>query len=339
MPIPFIVAGAIAASTAVGAKKTYDATKDIKKAKKVNNKAQRISKRAEKKLNTRRKQTKSSLDELGKTKLEVLSNNMKKFVEEYSKIKNIDFHDSVGLEELKNLNFSDNSLKELRQASFEAFDILKGGLSSLGSGALAAYGTYGAVGALATASTGTGIAGLSGAAATNATLAWLGGGALSAGGYGIAGGMAVLGGLVAGPALAVGGVVMASTAKKKLNSAHNNLDKARIFENQAENAVVALNGVMSRADKIRNVLNELNDYFKTGVTKMSFIIDDYGVDWNDYSKNAKDVIYVTTQLAQTLKIILDSPLLDEKGKVTQQSKKALLTGQKYLSNVTVLQKS
>ena len=45
------------------------------------------------------------------------------------------------------------------------------------------------------ASTGAAISGLTGVAATNATLAWLGGGALSAGGFGVAGGMAVLGGL------------------------------------------------------------------------------------------------------------------------------------------------
>ena len=65
------------------------------------------------------------------------------------------------------------------------------------------------MGTLATASTGAAISGLSGAAATNATLAWLGGGALSAGGFGIAGGTLALGGIVLGPALAIGGFMMA----------------------------------------------------------------------------------------------------------------------------------
>ncbi len=49
------------------------------------------------------------------------------------------------------------------------------------------------VASLGTASTGTAISALSGAAATKATIAWLGGGALAAGGLGIAGGTAVLG--------------------------------------------------------------------------------------------------------------------------------------------------
>ena len=63
------------------------------------------------------------------------------------------------------------------------------------------------------------IGALSGAAATNATLAWLGGGSLAAGGFGMAGGMAVLGGIVAGPALALGGVFLDSKAEDKLYEA------------------------------------------------------------------------------------------------------------------------
>ncbi|GAA8413817.1 hypothetical protein HpNP49_09180 [Helicobacter pylori] len=55
-----------------------------------------------------------------------------------------------------------------------------------------AYGAYTGVGFLASTASGVAIAELSGVAATNATLAWLGGGALSVGGFGMVGGMAVL---------------------------------------------------------------------------------------------------------------------------------------------------
>jgi len=71
----------------------------------------------------------------------------------------------------------------------------------IASGAVTAFGVYGTVGALASASTGTAIASLSGAAATNASLAWLGGGALSAGGigYGQVGRAVFKGGFKVGP--------------------------------------------------------------------------------------------------------------------------------------------
>lgn len=62
-----------------------------------------------------------------------------------------------------------------------------------------------------TASTGTAISALSGAAATNAALAWLGGGALAAGGGGMAAGNALL--ALAGPVgWAIGGIALTSGA-------------------------------------------------------------------------------------------------------------------------------
>lgn len=83
---------------------------------------------------------------------------------------------------------------------------------------------------LGTASTGTAISALSGVAATNAALAWLGGGAIAAGGSGIAGGTLLLGmfgpvGIAVGAVSAVGGVMfMNSKNKKKLVEIEKNID-------------------------------------------------------------------------------------------------------------------
>jgi hypothetical protein len=58
--------------------------------------------------------------------------------------------------------------------------------------AVAEVAVLSSVAALATASTGTAIGSLSGAAASSATLAWLGGGSIAAGGFGVTGGIVVL---------------------------------------------------------------------------------------------------------------------------------------------------
>src|SRR5262249_3366345 len=87
--------------------------------------------------------------------------------------------------------------------SLQAIETLSGVARSAAAGVMTAAGAYGLVGLLGTASTGTAISTLSGVAASNATLAWLGGGALAAGGGGVALGTLVLGGLVAGPAILV----------------------------------------------------------------------------------------------------------------------------------------
>ncbi|SFE51856.1 hypothetical protein [Blastococcus tunisiensis] len=72
---------------------------------------------------------------------------------------------------------------------------------------------------LGAASTGTAISSLSGAAASNATMAYLGGGALSAGGGGIALGTAALGVVTVGPTMLVGGLTLNGQGEKAVTKA------------------------------------------------------------------------------------------------------------------------
>lgn len=80
-------------------------------------------------------------------------------------------------------------LVDARQAKVMALSSSAGALA----GMVFSSGAMGVAFTVGTASTGTAISTLSGAVATKAALAWIGGGALSAGGWGVAGGMAVLG--------------------------------------------------------------------------------------------------------------------------------------------------
>jgi hypothetical protein len=87
------------------------------------------------------------------------------------------------------------------QTTVDHFETAVAAAGGLGVGAAAGVGSWTLVSAFGIASTGTPIVMLSGVAATNATLAWLGGGALAAGGGGMAAGVVTLGGLVAIPAV------------------------------------------------------------------------------------------------------------------------------------------
>jgi hypothetical protein len=100
---------------------------------------------------------------------------------------------------------------------------------------------------LGTASTGAAIAGLSGAAATNATLAFLGGGSLAAGGLGMAGGAMMLGGLVAGPALAIMGLIIGAKATDNLEKAKTNYEEAKKAAEELVTLSVACNDIRRRA--------------------------------------------------------------------------------------------
>ena len=324
----------VGAAALFGAAKTIDALDDMSTAKSINNEAKDIAQKADTRLKNAKESTNTSISELGKTKIGIMSGSMKHFVDSFSQIKNIDFQNSVGMEELRGFNPNSEEFKNLKQASFKASEIATGGLGGIAAGTLTAAGAYGAVGAFAAASTGTAIAGLSGAAATNATLAWLGGGAIAAGGGGIAAGTAVLGGLVAAPALLVTGFFLGSKAETALNDARANRDKARKYEQEIKNICTTLDAIKARANQIDNLLDDLNIKFYLEISEFNNVLDLVGYDFRNYNETERNTVMKSVNLAQTVKIVLNTSLLKEDGTLNEyETRKALEKGQALLSSL------
>jgi hypothetical protein len=335
MPIPFLVAGVIAATTLTGIGSGVKAVKNNKEAKDVNQSARYLVKYAERILNTKRESSNDSIETLGKEKITILSNTVKDFINYFQLIKNIEINNqTAGIEQLKNIGVSKDLLQELRTESYQAIKVASGGIASLGTGVAAAYGAYAGTMALGTASTGAAISGLSGVAATNATLAWLGGGALSAGGYGIAGGTMVLGGIVAGPALAVGGLIMSAQSKKKLNAAYENYSEAKTIAEQMKSAGVVLTNIQKRSDQLTSLLTKIDRVFIKSIEEMRNIISTKGTNWGDFSRDQKESIHRTFLLAQLIKGVIDTPLLDEDGAITRKSAEVLESGRQAIDKIT-----
>jgi len=320
MPLPFIIGGIALAAGAYGIKKGVDAKDDFDTAERYNKKAERIYNEAKEQLETERELTNSHLETLGELKVSIYEGSLADFVDIFSKIKNIDFEDNLNLGLLNNVDEQD--MLDIKNTVLEMQEVLGGGIAALGSGALAGFGALGGVGMLASASTGTAIASLSGAAATNATLAWLGGGSLAAGGFGIAGGMAVLGGIVAGPVLAVGGMMMASKAEEAKYTAYENYDKAKAAVEEMDAACFCFIVIYKRVDEFIEILEPLNDIFEDYIDILENIVVKSN-DYRDYTHAEKENVMITASIAQTVKNICDAPIIDENGKVTRKSKKVL----------------
>ena len=332
MPIPFLLGAAAAAAGLYGVKKGIDAKDNMDTAKRINQNAQETVDETKKNVNYARESTNTVIANLGQNKLNIASGTMKSFVDTFSKIQNMDFRDSVGLEELRGFNPNSPEFLNMKNTSFKAKELATGASGGLAAGSLAAIGAGGLASTIGVASTGTAIGTLSGAAATNATLAWLGGGALSAGGFGMAGGMAVLGGIVAGPALAIGGAFMASKAEKALNDARSNMDMARKFEQEGKNICSTLNAIKARASQIDNLLDDLNERFDYEIDKLKNVIYFFGTDYRNYNEDARNTVMKSAQLAKTIKIVLDTSLLTEKGVLKDyETKQAIDKGQAALA--------
>jgi hypothetical protein len=329
MPLPLILVGVAIAAGGYGVKKGLDAKEDFDAAESINLRAKRIYDKAKEELKDTRDNTQKSMEQLGATKLEIWTDSIVPFVDTFQKIKNINVDDS-NIDDMEKLpSISQSDLAEMRQTAIAMTELASGGTTALGSGGLAGLAAYGSVQMLASASTGTAISALSGAAASNATLAWLGGGSLATGGMGIAGGTAVLGGIVAGPVLAVGGMMMASKAEEAKEGAYSNLAKAELAVEEMESAVVATNGIRRRFKEIDSVLTKLNNQFEYDLNSFVELVND-NYDYSSYSDSEKEEVFKVASYAKTLKNILDTQVIDTDGSLTSKSRRAVKQGNRLL---------
>lgn len=266
MAIPLILWGAAAALGATGVVKGAKAVSNMSDAKDIGERAERRHRLKLRELDESRDKTNNKFEELGKLKLDIFSNQIYHIVQILKQQK-----DAGSTLEGFDSKFSIEELKQMEKMAIQSIELERGLLSGAAGGALAGLGAYGSVGLLATASTGTAISTLSGAAATNATLAWLGGGSLAAGGFGMTGGMIALGGIVAGPALAIGGFMLASKAEEALTRAYQySADVDEAIE-KIELVEEGLIGLRTNADEVIYTLNELVERFET--VKVDFYTD------------------------------------------------------------------
>jgi hypothetical protein len=170
-------------------------------------------------------------------------------------------------------------------------------------------------------------------AESDATLAWLGGGSLAAGGMGVAGGMAVLGGIIAAPVLAIGGMLFASKAKENLANARSDRAKARKAAEEMKTAMVKLEAIGSIAEMFRKVIgivdkrmtgilnnleqslaaweNREKDNFINGIK--SFLGIKIHPNYATMSLDEQQTLHLSYQVAQVMKILLETPLLVQDG--------------------------
>ena len=311
--IPVIITGAVGLGASV------KAGIDQHTAKETNNHAEYMVNNAIAKFERYQDNCTKSVDDLGLIKVEILNGSIKDFIKEFEKINNIELSESSGLYELQNMVLDKKQFSDFKSLQNMGSSIAGGLASGVMGGALTAFGVYSAVGMFGTASTGTAIATLSGAAASNATFCVLGGGTLAAGGLGVAGGTAVFGGLAIGPALAIAGIILDAKASANKDKAYANLAQAQKFVKKLDLRCTGLSGIRKRSNMFYRFLISLNSVFEPLVYDMKGIIKKKGTDYNNFSTADKEVIAEAMALAGAIKSILDVPILNEKGKLTEES--------------------
>lgn len=273
---------------------------DKKKSERMVRGAEAREKDAKERVEQTRTDMRAALEELGALKAEILTTTAQDFIRLVEVLAPVRMRERQT--DVKNLQVDQtlHRVEELKAVSAQFSTMLLGGAGGAVGGAAIAAGAYGLAGIIGTASTGTAIGTLSGAVATNATLAWLGGGTLSAGGLGISGGVAVLGGLAVVPAALVVMYLGQNKAKQKLNSARDFRDEVEAFEAQADTVVAQANKIREGAELLMDTLSGLSAVLQIQTQKMLAALK------------------VTAKEALELQDALELPLLTDAGVMSEQ---------------------
>jgi len=222
-------------------------------------------------LEISKEETNQNILELGSLKQNVYQQSITDFIKHYEIIGKVDLKP---IKENKVLNYENfqTDLAEMKvvTATLKELGTVVGGGALIG--ASAAFGAMGTAALIGTASTGTAIGTLSGAAATNATLAWLGGGAISAGGLGVTGGMVVLGGIALAPVALFGMFLGANKGKEILNEAYNYHDEIQVMIEKMMTLIAELSQIRRGCDLMSKSIQGLDALLKRYNLEMGKIV-------------------------------------------------------------------
>ncbi len=136
-------------------------------------------------------------------------------------------------------------------------------------------------------------------------------------------GMAVFGGLVAGPALAIFGVMSADEMEEKL-------EKAKAYYSQVEEAVKKADAIIDQFQAIEKMAK----LFTRQIAKCDALLfslsqdaiatmKKHNYDISRYNQKEKDQLSVTVSTLMTLSAFLKMPIMDEHQKLQEKAQRAL----------------
>ena len=321
--VPVLLGSAAAASALFGGKKTYDGVASIRRARAIRDVAKARHQRHVELVDMARAQLTHQIVALEEERLEARA--IVETIVEYLR--------AIGNEARQQLAASLDAVgvdvNELPERTFQFFEprsdvrnlAAVAGASTAASGAATFVATHFGI-----ASTGTAISGLSGAAANSAMLAWLGGGSLASGGGGMALGSIVLSGVSVGPAVALGGLVLAKKGAKAetqatlseadVNRAIGELDVLIAFSRQVER----------RAEELRSVTHEVG---RRAAARIALLPD--AAEFTPENDKHVSSFQRSVMLAKTLSELCQVQVVDEDGNLGDEVTGVLAAGYELLA--------
>jgi hypothetical protein len=129
------------------------------------------------------------------------------------------------------------------------------------------------------------------------------------------------------------GGAMVDDSKRNLAMASSQMKVSNVIYSQAETYAVASDAIIERSNRIATLLARMDLLFFKSIQTSNEVIIKNGFSRKKYTSDDRKVLMTCINLADAIKKILDAPLIDENGKITQESFEALQVGNEYLQEL------
>ena len=133
-----------------------------------------------------------------------------------------------------------------------------------------------------------------------------------------------------------GGIVGSILKDSEINVQVASMRKrqANTIAAQSENEEVILKGIYEQAEAFSDLLAKLNLLFIKSLQVTEEIITRNGNNRTAYNEDDYKALMTCINLAKAVKTVVDAPLFEENGEISQAVQEAMLIGQKYLNAIS-----
>lgn len=122
-------------------------------------------------------------------------------------------------------------------------------------------------------------------------------------------------------------------SERYMSAARNQMREANVYYANSEVKALCLDAVIERADRIADLLKNLNFLFGKIILRTKELIEERGTEVKSYSNQDKTVLLECVNFANALTDIIKIPVLDEEGKIAEAADEALSVSEAYLQRM------
>ena len=138
-------------------------------------------------------------------------------------------------------------------------------------------------------------------------------------------------GVVAGPAFVLYSIMESDKADEALYNAKTQLDEARVYEERCKNIDALFAAITTRGKQIDNLLGRLNYHFDSAVSQLQYVHrTNKEKKYSSYPQEHKAVVFYSWQIAQTIKTIIDTSMINEDLSLNSDMERPLEEGNQTL---------